>query len=180
MTSRRKTKESPSLKMSAAQSGAAQPEAIQPTAVQPAAVQPAAAQPSAANQDFSFKYDLMSKERYVDSTSQKTEFDRVLDELARISKDMLEWDILKMTKKHFGSSREENARKLEAFFGACIQNAATELYDRGQPDAAFEKLERAKVILEAKQKLAQEMASIQAKTDEAAFDISDMLELTDG
>ncbi|MDR1048137.1 MAG: hypothetical protein LBL51_00145 [Synergistaceae bacterium] len=174
MTSRRKTKENPPLNKPTARPETPRAEVVRSETAE-------AARPLAApEQNFVPRYDVMSKERYVDSTSQKTEFDKVLDELASISKDMLEWDVLKMTKKHFGDSQEENARKLEAFFGAYIYNAAMELYDRGRPDAAFEKLERAKAVLEAKRKLAREMENIQTKADETAFDISDMLDLADG
>jgi hypothetical protein len=178
MTSRRKTKETPPLNKPTARAEAVRSETVQAEAVRSETAE--AARPLAApEQNFVPRYDVMSKERYVDSTSQKTEFDKVLDELASISKDMLEWDVLKMTKKHFGGSQEENARKLAAFFGAYIYNAAMGLYDQGQPDAAFEKLERAKAVLEAKRKLAREMENIQAKADETAFDISDMLDLAD-
>jgi hypothetical protein len=123
------------------------------------------------------QYDVTSKERYVDSTSQKSEFDRVLDELGRISQETLSWDILRMTRKHFGDTEEDNARKFEAFMGAFILNAAGELYDKGLIDVAFAKLEQAKTVLEAKQKLAQEVAAIRAQTEEDAFDISAMLGL---
>ncbi|MDR3230738.1 MAG: hypothetical protein LBT65_04805 [Synergistaceae bacterium] len=118
----------------------------------------------------------MSTERYVDSTAQKSEFDRVLDELGAISREKLAWDILRMTQKHFGDTEEENARKLDAFLGAFIVNAATELYDRGLKDVAFQRLEQAGVILEAKEKLNQEVESIRARTDDA-FDVSAMLGL---
>ncbi|MDR1978071.1 MAG: hypothetical protein LBQ42_04990 [Synergistaceae bacterium] len=116
----------------------------------------------------------------MDSTSQKSEFDRVLDELGRISQETLSWDILRMTRKHFGDTEEHNARKFEAFMGAFILNAAAELYDKGLADVALRKLEQARTILEAKQKLAQEVEAIRAKTEEDAFDISAMLGLGDG
>jgi hypothetical protein len=127
--------------------------------------------------DFVPQYDVTSRERYVDSTSQKSEFDRVLDELGRISQETLSWDILRMTRKHFGDTEEHNARKFEAFMGAFIINAATELYDKGLVNVAFAKLEQAKTILEAKRKLAQEVEAIRAKTEEDVFDISAMLGL---
>jgi hypothetical protein len=123
---------------------------------------------------------VTSKERYVDSISQKSEFDRVLDELGRISQETLSWDILRMTRKHFGDTEEHNARKFETFMGAFIINAATELYDKGLVDVAFAKLQQAKTILEAKRKLAQEVEAIRAKTEEDAFDVSDMLGLGEG
>ncbi len=122
------------------------------------------------------QYDVSSTERYVDSTSQKSEFEKVLDELGRISKETLSWDVSRMTQKH-GDTEEENARKLEAFLGSFIVNAATELYDKGLADIAFKKLEQAKAILEAKRKLTQEVEAIRAKTEEDFFDVSGMLGL---
>ncbi len=62
--------------------------------------------------DFTLKYDLNSNQRYVDSTSQKSEFDRVLDELASISRDMLDWDVEKFTKKHGGDTEDSFPLKL--------------------------------------------------------------------
>ncbi|MDR1623146.1 MAG: hypothetical protein LBS00_12300 [Synergistaceae bacterium] len=129
------------------------------------------------NPAFVPEYDVTSKERYVDSTSQKSEFDRVLDELGRISQETLSWDILRLTRKHFGDTEEHKARKFEAFMGAFVINAATELYDRGLVDVAFAKLEQAKTILEAKRKLAQEVEAIRAKTEEDAFDVFAILGL---
>ena len=120
------------------------------------------------------------KERYVDSISQKSEFDRILDELGRISEETLSWDILRMTRKHFGDTEEHNARKFEAFMGAFILNAAVKLCDQGLTDAAFAKLEQVKKVLEAKKKLAQEVESIRAQTEENAFDVSAMLGLSEG
>ncbi|GHV38821.1 hypothetical protein FACS1894187_18090 [Synergistales bacterium] len=124
------------------------------------------------------KYDVSSKERYVDSTSQKSEFDKVLDELANISRDTLSWNIIKATEKHFGGTEEENSRKLEAFLGAFIVNAATELYNKGLKDAAFNRLDQAKKILEARQKLEEESEVVRAKLEESAIDVSDMLDLS--
>ncbi|GHS88960.1 hypothetical protein AGMMS49957_11330 [Synergistales bacterium] len=124
------------------------------------------------------QYDISSKERYVDSTSQKSEFDKVLDELANISKDTLSWNIIKATEKHFGGTEEEIARKLEAFLGAFIVNAATELYNKGLKDAAFSRLEQAKKVLEAKQKLEKENESVREKLEESAIDVSDVLGLS--
>ncbi|GHS95298.1 hypothetical protein AGMMS50276_10340 [Synergistales bacterium] len=135
-------------------------------------------EPKETNSEFVTKYDVSSKERYVDSTSQKSEFDRVLDELANISKDILSWNIIKATEKHFGGTEEENSHKIEAFLGAFIINAATELYNKGLQDAAFNKLEQAKKILEAKQKLEQETESVRVKLEESAIDVSDMLDLS--
>jgi hypothetical protein len=128
-------------------------------------------------QAFVPQYDVTSNKRYVDTVSQKSAFDKVLDELASISHDRLSWDMLQMTQKHFGDTEEENHRKLEAFLGAFIINAASELFDRGLEAVAFGKLEQARAILEAKRKLSQEVAAIRTKSSEEAFDVSDMLGL---
>jgi hypothetical protein len=128
---------------------------------------------------FVTQYDVLSKKRYVDSTSQKSEFEKVLDELESLGKDALSWEIEKMAQEHFVGAKEEDARKTESFLGAFIINAATELYDRGMPDAAFRKLEQAMSILEAKQKLEQEAESLRAKLEEMAIDVTDLLEIFD-
>lgn len=125
---------------------------------------------------FVLKYDMNSNQRYVDSTAQKSEFDLVLDELASISKEMLDWNVEKFTKKHGGEEEDALSRKWEAFLGGFITNAAVELYNRGYPEAAFKRLEQARTVLEAKQKLEVEVAAIKAKQDES-FDLSDMLGL---
>ncbi|MDR1378152.1 MAG: hypothetical protein LBJ36_03795 [Synergistaceae bacterium] len=130
--------------------------------------------------DFVPQYDVMSTERYVDSTSQKSEFDRVLDELGRISQETLAWDILRLTRKHFGDREEDKARKFEAFMGAFITNAATALYDKGLVDEAFKRLEQARSILEAKQKLCREIEIIRSKAELEVFDVSDMLGFGEG
>lgn len=126
------------------------------------------------NQVFSTQYDVTSKERYVDSTSHKTEFEKVLDELAGLSKETLEWNVLRWTKKHFDETDQQKDRKLEAYLGAFILNAAMELYDRGLAEAAFQKLEQAKSVLEAKRKLTQEVESIKSKNEDL-FDISELI-----
>lgn len=128
---------------------------------------------------FVLQYDTNSNQRYVDSTSQKSEFDKVLDELASISRETLEWDVEKFTRKYAGDEEEILARKLEAFLGAFITNAALGLYNRGYPEVAFRRLEQARNVLEARQKLELEVEAIKAKQDES-FDISDMLGLFDG
>ena len=130
-----------------------------------------------ASEAFVPKYDLSSKERYVDSTSNKTEFEKTINELARISLETLSWDILKLTKKHFGDVEEDNARKLEAFLGGFIVNAAATLYDKGFAVVAYKKLDEAKKVLETKQKLAQEVEAIRFKTAQDSIDVSDMLGL---
>jgi hypothetical protein len=122
------------------------------------------------------RYNVMSRERYVDSTSQKTEFDRVLDELNAISRETLEWDVLRMTRKHFGDRPEENARKLDAFLGSFIVNAAVALYEKGFEEIALRRLDQAKMVLEAKRKLAEEVEAIRSRTVDT-FDVSAMLGL---
>ena len=121
------------------------------------------------------KYDVTSKERYVDSA--KSEFDRVLDELRRISEETLSWDVLRLTRKHFGDREEDNLRKFETFMGAFIVNAAVRLYDQGLGGVALERLEQAKTVLEAKAKLALEVEAIRVKTEEDVLDLTDMLGL---
>lgn len=121
----------------------------------------------------------MTAERYVDATSQKTVFEKTLDELERISQDTIQWDILRMTQKHFGDSAEDKASKLEAFLGGFIVNASVALYDRGLGEAAFAKLDQARKILEMKRKLETEVEAIRAKVDENAVDLSDVLGLFD-
>ena len=101
----------------------------------------------------------------------------MIGELARISLETLSWDILKMTKKHFGDAEEDNVRKMEAYLGGFIVNAASMLYDKGLGVVAYRKLEEAKKVLETKQKLAEEMEAIRLKTEEASIDVSDILGL---
>lgn len=144
-----------------------------------APAEPAPAGDAAPKEGFTLQYDVTSQERYVDSTSQKTEFDRMLDELARISKEMISWELEKFTKKFQGDGDEDAARakKFEAFLGGFITNAAMELYDRGYPDVAFQRLDQARNVLAAKQKLEDEMASIKARNEENSMDLGDMLGL---
>ena len=130
-----------------------------------------------ARETFVPQYDLTSKERYVDSMSQKTEFEKVIGELARISLESLSWDIVKMTKKHFGEAEEDNALKWEAYLGGFIVNAAAALYDKGLGVAAYKKLDEARKVLETKEKLAQETEAIRLKTEEDSIDVSDILGL---
>ena len=127
---------------------------------------------------------MSSGERYVDSTSQKTQFEKILEELAKISKDMLSWEVDKFTdrftKKYVGEGmtiEEANAQKFEAFLGGFITNAAMDLYDRGYKDAAFHKLEQAVNVLEARKKLEDEVESIKTRNEEDVVDLSDMLGL---
>lgn len=135
-----------------------------------------AAEENAGN-TFVSKYDFTSKERYVDSTSQKTELEKILAELSRMSLETLSWDIIKFTKKHAGDTEEANALKIEAFLGGFIVNAATALYDKGFEAVAYKKLDEARKVLETKHKLAQEIEAIRLKTEEDGIDVSDMLGL---
>lgn len=125
---------------------------------------------------FALQYDVNSNQRYVDSTSQKSEFDKVLDELSKISREMLDWNVEKFTKKHGEDTEDALSRKWEAFLGGFVTNAAVELYNRGYREAAFKRLEQTRTVLEAKQKLEVEVQAIRAKQDES-FDLTDMLGL---
>ena len=157
---------------------------------EPAGEEPTVAQEAAPAEDqgeVTLKYDMDSGKRYVDEISQKTNFEKVLEELAKISKDMLSWEVEKFTdrftKKYIGEGmtlEEANSKKFEAFLGGFITNAAMELYDRGYKDAAFHKLEQAVSVLEARKKLDYEVDSIKARQDEDVVDLSDMLGLFDG
>ena len=126
-------------------------------------------------------YDFTSGERYVDKVSTKTEFDKMLDELANISKDLLSWQVEKFAKQHTGKFQgdfdkaESDAKKYEAFLGGYITNAAMTLYDNGYRDAAIKQLEQAKSILEARKKLEEETEA--TRTRVAAND--DVVDLTD-
>lgn len=133
-------------------------------------------EPISAGGDITLQYDMDSQERYVDSTSQKTEFERVLDDLAVISKDMLSWEVEKFTRKYQGEGdeAESTARKFEAFLGGFITNAAMELYDRGYAEAALQRLEQAQKVLEARRKLESEVESIKARQEEDKVDLSDL------
>ena len=135
--------------------------------------------PAEGQTGFALQYDVNSDKRYVDSTSQKTDFEKMLDELSNISKEMLSWEVEKFTRKHHSDAGEasDTAKKFEAFLGGFITNAAIELYDRGYQDIAFQRLEQAKNILSAKRKLETEVESIKAANEEDAVDLSDMLGL---
>ena len=126
---------------------------------------------------------MSSEERYVDSTSQKTNFEKMLEELGAISKDLLSWEVEKFADKFTkkfqgdGDEAEATAQKFAAFLGGFITNAAMELYDRGYKDAAFQRLDQAKNVLEARRKLEDEVESIKARQEEDVVDLSDMLGL---
>ncbi len=130
-------------------------------------------------------YDFTSGERYVDKVSTKTEFDKMLDELAAISKDLLSWETEKFAKKYTDKFQDgddtpmADARKFEAFLGGYITNAAMTLYDLGYRDAAIKQLEQAKSILEARKKLEDETSAIKSRVEEQndAVDLSDILGL---
>ena len=157
---------------------------------EPAGEEPTVAQEAAPAEDqgeVTLKYDMDSGKRYVDEISQKTNFEKMLEELAKISKDMLSWEVEKFTdrftKKYVGEGmtlEESNSQKFEAFLGGFITNAAMELYDRGYKNAAFHKLEQAISVLEARKKLDYEVDTIKSRQDEDVVDLSDMLGLFDG
>ena len=157
---------------------------------EPAGEEPTVAQEAAPSEDqgeVTLKYDMDSGKRYVDEISQKTNFEKMLEELAKISKDMLSWEVEKFTdrftKKYVGEGmtlEESNSQKFEAFLGGFITNAAMELYDRGYKNAAFHKLEQAISVLEARKKLDYEVDTIKSRQDEDVVDLSDMLGLFDG
>ena len=157
----------------------------EPAGEEPTVVQEAA--PVEDQGEVTLKYDMDSGKRYVDEISQKTNFEKMLEELAKISKDMLSWEVEKFTdrftKKYVGEGmtlEESNSQKFEAFLGGFITNAAMELYDRGYKNAAFHKLEQAISVLEARKKLDYEVDTIKSRQDEDVVDLSDMLGLFDG
>ncbi|MCR4819086.1 MAG: hypothetical protein K5841_09045 [Fretibacterium sp.] len=192
------TEEVPSETLSVDSDETVEPPAEEPAAVEepvseeePAAQEePAVTQEAAPAEDqgeVTLKYDMDSGKRYVDETSQKTDFEKMLDELAKISKDMLSWEVEKFTdrftKKYVAEGmtlEEANSQKYEAFLGGFITNAAMELYDRGYEEAAIHKLEQAISVLEARKKLETEVDSIKARQEEDVVDLSDMLGLFDG
>lgn len=129
-------------------------------------------------------YDFTSGERYVDKVSTKTEFDKMLDELANISKELLSWQADKFARDYTGKfqegeSSQADARKYEAFLGGYITNAAMLLYDKGYRDAAIKQLEQAISILQARKKLEDETSAIKSRVEEQndAVDLSDILGL---
>ena len=129
-------------------------------------------------------YDFTSGERYVDKVSTKTEFDKMLDELSAISKELLSWQTEKFARDYTekfseGESSQAEARKYEAFLGGYITNAAMMLYDKGYRDAAIKQLEQAISILQARKKLEDETSAIKSRVEEQndAVDLSDILGL---
>lgn len=131
------------------------------------------------------QYDFTSGERYVDKVSTKTEFDKMLDELASISHELLTHEVekfaLKFTAKFHGESdkAEADAKKFEAFLGGYIANAAKILYDHGYRDAALKKLDQARSIIEAKKRLEEEAEATRNRVEENndSVDLSDILGL---
>ena len=145
-------------------------------------------QPISHTKDYSgetLNYDFTSGERYVDKVSTKTEFDKMLDELSAISKDLLAHEVekfaVKFTGKFQGDSdkAEADAKKYEAFLGGYITNAAMTLYDNGYRDTAIKQLEQAKSILEARKKLEEETEATRTRVAENddAVDLTDILGL---
>ena len=140
------------------------------------------------NRDYSgstLQYDFTPGERYVDKVSTKTDFDKMLDELAAISNELLTHEVekfaLKFTSKFQGESdkAEADAKKFEAFLGGYIANAAMILYDNGYRDAALKKLEQARSIIEAKKRLEEEAEATRNRVEENndSVDLSDILGL---
>lgn len=135
--------------------------------------------------EFKLQYDFTSGERYVDKVSTKTDFDKMLDELGAISKDLLDWQVEKFAKQYTGKfqgegdNSEAEAKKFEAFLGGYITNAAMILDDKGYRDQAIKQLEQAKSILEARKRLEEERQAIIARVEEQndAVDLSDILGL---
>lgn len=129
------------------------------------------------------EYDFDSNERYVDKVSTKTEFDKVLDSLAAISKDLLSHEVERFAKKYADkyqgnfTKAEADAKKYEAFLGGYITNAAMTLYDNNYREAAIRQLEQAKSVLIARQRLEEETSAIKERVEEegAAVDLSDIL-----
>lgn len=156
--------------------------------IMPEPEEPEEEEPPKPKTDYSgatLNYDFTSGERYVDMVSTKTEFDRMLDELAAISGDLLSHEVEKFAVKFTGKFQgdtdkaEADAKKYEAFLGGYITNAAMLLYDNGYKDAALKRLDQAKSILETRKKLEDETEAIKSRVEEEddAVDLSDILGL---
>ena len=158
-----------------------EPEQIEVTESEPEP-EPEPEPESESNEEFALKYDFTSGKRYVDLVSTKTDFDRMLDELASISHDLLEHEserfAVKFSSKFTGEADSE-ARKYEAFLGGYISNAALILYDKGYRDAAMKQLDQTKIMLETKKRLEEETAAIHSRVEENndVVDLSDILGL---
>ncbi|MBQ7732588.1 MAG: hypothetical protein IJT58_01040 [Synergistaceae bacterium] len=138
--------------------------------------------PEPEHEEFTLQYDFTSGQRYVDLVSTKTEFDKMLDELASISHDLLEHESERFAVKFankFSDEADSEARKYEAFLGGYISNAALILYDKGYGDSALKQLEQAKIMLETKKRLEEETAAIHSRVEENndVVDLSDILGL---
>ena len=144
--------------------------------------------PTVSHKDYSgehLDYDFTSGERYVDKVSTKTEFDKMLDELSAISKELLSWQTEKFARDYTekftegGESSVADMRKCEAFLGGYITNAAMMLCDMGYMDSAIRQLEQAINILKARKKLEDETSAIKSRVEEQndAVDLSDILGL---
>ena len=159
----------------------------EPETQEPESVPEESLQETTSTKDYSgshLNYDFTSGERYVDKVSTKTEFDKMLDELANISKELLSWQADKFARDYTGKfqegeSSQADARKYEAFLGGYITNAAMMLYDKGYRDAAIKQLEQAISILQARKKLEDETSAIKSRVEEQndAVDLSDILGL---
>ena len=134
------------------------------------------------------KYDVTSGERYVDAISTKTQFEKMLDELGLISKDLLEWQVEKFAVQFankFGDGDEKNtpetakAKKFGAFLGGFITNAAMILQEKGYRDIALDCLEKTINILKAQQKLEAELLELKQLEEEENYnvDLSEILVL---
>ena len=163
----------------------AQQEAPEPEPSPEPEQEPEEPKPSKDYSGATLDYDFTSGERYVDRVSTKTEFDKMLDELSAISKDLLSWEVEKFAKKYTDKFQDgedssvADERKFEAFLGGYITNAAMLLYDIGYRSAAIKQLEQAKNILVARKKLEDETAEIKTRVEEedASVDLSDILGL---
>ena len=121
--------------------------------------------------------------RYVDLN--KTDFDKMLDELASISKDIIEHETEKFAKKctvkfHGDFDKNEaDAKKYTAFLGGYITNSAMLLCDRVSFETAISKLEEVCNVLKARKKIDAETAAIRTQVEEegAVVDLSDILGL---
>ena len=121
--------------------------------------------------------------RYVDLN--KTDFDKMLDELASISKDIIEHETEKFAKKctvkfHGDFDKDEaDAKKYTAFLGGYITNSAMLLCDLVNFETAISKLEEVCNVLKARKKIDAETAAIRTQVEEegAVVDLSDILGL---
>ena len=121
--------------------------------------------------------------RYVDLN--KTDFDKMLDELASISKDIIEHETEKFAKKctvkfHGDFDKDgADAKKYTAFLGGYITNSAMLLCDLVNFETAISKLEEVCNVLKARKKIDAETAAIRTQVEEegAVVDLSDILGL---